>query len=151
MEAKMKKPCRLLNRYRDGELEPPLRALFESHMAACAECRRTIALLNNLVRVLKPAGPEAPPAFSERVARLAFERANTWDVMVTTWVRPTPAWIALAFSALLTTYMWLSPMLSPPVEPPGDYEIISSDTDITAGTYIQTVDFSTWLEVEEAR
>ena len=56
---------------------------------------QTVALLNNLVHILKPATPDAPPAFPERVARLAFERGRTWDCMVVSWLRPAPAWVGL--------------------------------------------------------
>ena len=144
MEIKMKKVCKLINQYRDGELDPARRAVFESHLPSCADCRQTIALFNNLAHVLRPAMPAVPPAFSERVARLAFERGRTWDVMVISWLRPAPAWIALALCVLLTSIMWLSPLFIQPVDAYGEYETLSSMS--TAAPQVQTEDFGTWLE-----
>lgn len=150
MTITMKKPCKLINQYRDGELDPIRRATFEAHLRTCTDCRQTVALLNNLVHILKPAAPEAPPAFSETVARKAFERGRTWDVMVVSWLRPAPAWgVALAFCALLTSLVWLSPLIVQPVDADSEYETLSGMS--TTTTQIQTEDFATWLDEGGAR
>jgi len=144
MEIKISRVCKLLNQYRDGELDAARKAVFESHLSSCADCRKTLALLNSLVQILRPAAPAVPPAFSERVARLAFERGRTWDVMVISWLRPAPAWIALIFCVLLTSIMWLSPLFVQPVDAYSEYETLSSMSTVTP--QVQTEDFGTWLE-----
>ena len=146
MKITMKKYCKLINQYRDGELDAAKRAEFEAHMAGCDRCHETLALLNNLVHILKPAAPEAPPAFSERVARLAFERGRTWDCMVVSWLRPAPAWAALAFCLLLTSIMWISPLITQSVDLRSEYEALTSMSTTTAAPQIETEDFETWPE-----
>ncbi len=150
MNIKMKKVCKLINKYRDGEIDPAARAAFEAHLHACVKCRQTLALLNNLVHILKPAAPDAPPAFSERVARKAFERGRTWDFMVVSWLRPAPAWVALVFCVLLTSIIWISPLIKQPGDVPSEYETLSSISTTSATPQIQTEDFDSWLE-EAAR
>ena len=144
MEFKNRKICKLLNRYRDGELDPARRAAFESHLSSCSDCRKTLALLNSLVRILSPGAPAVSQAFPERVARQAFDRGRTWDIMVISWLRPTPAWIALVACIVLTSLLWLSPSFVQPVDAYSEYETLSSMS--TATPQIQTVDFGTWLE-----
>ena len=144
MGLKINRICKLLNQYRDGELDPARRAAFESHLSSCSDCRKTLALLNNLVRILSPGAPAASQAFPERVARQAFERGRTWDIMVVSWLRPTPAWIALTFCVLLTSLLWLSPMFVQHVDAYSEYETLSSMS--TATPQVQAEDFSTWLE-----
>jgi anti-sigma factor RsiW len=144
MELKINKVCKLLSQYRDGELDPARKAAFESHLPSCADCRKTLALLTNLVQILRPGAPPVSPAFPERVARQAFERGRTWDVMVISWLRPTPAWIALTFCLLLTSLLWLSPMFVQRVDAFSEYETLSSMSTMTP--QVQAEDFGTWLE-----
>jgi anti-sigma factor RsiW len=146
MKITMKKVCKLINKYRDGELDPAARAGFEAHLTECAGCRQAIALLNNLVHILRPATPDAPPAFSERVARMAFERGRTWDFMVVSWLRPATAWVALAFCILITSLFWISPTVLQPVDAYGEYEVLSGMSTTSATPQIQTEDFDNWLE-----
>jgi hypothetical protein len=104
--------------------------------------------LNNLVQILKPGEPRAIPAFPERVARLAFEKANTWDVMVTAWLKPAPAWIALMVFAILSAAIWLSPLTAKKNDAYSQYEMISNDAVTTAtSNQIQTEDLSTWFQM----
>ena len=118
-------------------------------MKSCIDCRQTIALLNNVVYILKPATPEVPPAFSERIARKAFEQGRSWDMMVISWLRPASAWVALAFCTILMSLVWLSPLTVQPVDVDSEYEILSSMS--TTTTQVQTQDFATWLDEGVAR
>ena len=146
MEVKSTKYCRLIDRYRDGELEAPLRAGFEAHLGECPSCRGTIALLNNLVRILHPAQPPIPPAMPERIARQAFKRARKWDTMVISWLRPAPAWVALAVSIAFITFLWISPMIQTQ-DFYSEYETLLSGPSSISAPQIQTPeDFATWLE-----
>ena len=149
METKINRVCKLLNQYRDGELDPARKAVFESHLTSCTDCRKTLALLNNLVYILRPTAPAVPPAFYDRIARLAFERGRTWDAMVISWLRPTPAWIALTFCILLALLMWQSPLSVQHVDAYSEYETLSSMS--TATLQVQTEDFATWLEGGDIR
>jgi anti-sigma factor RsiW len=97
--------CKLFDRYRDGELNSAERNQYESHLAACEDCRARMSLLNNLVRFMK-AEEVRPLDLADRIAQQAFERGRSWDFEVLTWLRPGPALAALTlvialFSSLL--------------------------------------------------
>jgi anti-sigma factor RsiW len=146
MEGKPTNYCRLIDRYRDGELDPLLRAGFESHLGECAPCRGTIALLNNLVRILHPAQPPIPYAMPERIARQVFRRGRNWDTQVVSWLHPVPAWIALAVSIVFITFLWISPMIQP-ADDYSEYETFLSEQMTVSGPQIQSPeDLGTWLQ-----
>jgi anti-sigma factor RsiW len=126
MEIKKMIVCDLLSRYRDGELAPALKAEFESHLTLCNECRRALSLLNNIVRVLVPAVP-AIPISAELIAHRAFRQGTRWDLMVLSWIRPAPAYAALAFALLVSSLLWFVPM-SRPVDAYGEYEVLIATT-----------------------
>jgi anti-sigma factor RsiW len=141
----MKRACDLIDRYRDGDLDPALKAEFECHLESCTDCRRALALLNHLVQILRPMDQELPSGTPERIARRAFDKAGHWDAMVVFWLRPGPAWVALAFCLILTGIMWFAPRVRP-VDAYSEYEIMSSETAV-AGAQVQTdEDFATWVE-----
>jgi anti-sigma factor RsiW len=151
MEAKPTNYCRLIDRYRDEELDPPLRAGFEAHLGDCAECRGTIALLNNLVRILHPAQPTLSLGMPERIARQAFHRAREWDTMVISWLQPAPAWIALALSVAFITFLWVSPMIQP-ADTYSEYEKLVNEPLVVSTPQIQSPeDLATWLQEGGAR
>ncbi len=145
MEVKPTKYCKLIDRYRDGELDPSLRAGFESHLGECDVCRATIGLLNNMVRILHPAQPQVPPMMPERIARLAFRRARNWDNMVVSWLPPTPAWIALAVSVAFITFLWVSPIVQP-VDAYTEYERLVNEPMIVSTPQIQSPEDLFWQQ-----
>jgi anti-sigma factor RsiW len=146
MEVKSTDYCRLIDRYRDGELQPHLRSGFEAHLGECPSCRGTIALLNNLVRILHPAQPPVPPAMPEKIARQAFQRARNWDTMVISWLRPAPAWIAVAVSIAFITFLWISPMIQTQ-DVYSEYESLLSEPLSVSAPQIQSPeDLASWLQ-----
>jgi anti-sigma factor RsiW len=146
MEIKPTKYCRMIDRYRDGELDPLLRAGFESHLGQCESCRGTIALLNSLVRILQPVQPSLPEAMPERIARQAFRRARNWDTQVISWLRPVPAWIALAVSIAFITFLWVSPMIQP-TDAYSEYETFLNEQMTASAPQIQSPeDLGAWLQ-----
>ena len=98
--------CKMFDRYRDNELGPAERSQFESHLAACEDCRARISLLNNLVRVMK-AEEVRPVDIADRIAQRAFERGHSWDFEVLTWLRPGPALAALTLMIALFSSLWI--------------------------------------------
>ena len=146
MEVKSNNYCRLIDRYRDGELEAPLQAGFEAHLEDCPSCRGTIALLDNLVRILHPVQPPIPAAMPERIARQALRRARDWDTMVISWLRPAPAWFALAISIAFITFLWVAPMVQTQ-DVYSEYESLLSEPLSVSAPQIQSPeDLAAWLQ-----
>jgi anti-sigma factor RsiW len=136
--------CGLFNRYRDGELGAAQREVFEAHLRICVACRSDVAVLDNLTRALpEPAG--ALPGGAEIIARLAFELGRGWDAYVVSWLRPAPAWVAVALLSVAFV-LWLAP------EPDAyaEYETISRESEVmTAGGFPpihDDEDLVRWLE-----
>ena len=102
------KTCKLFDKYRDKELDDTERSRFEAHLAACDECRTKMARLNNLVSVLNRDRIRQID-LSEQIARKAFEEGRSWDILVVSWLRPGPAFAALALMFVLFSFLWLAP------------------------------------------
>ncbi len=100
--------CDLFDKYRDGELESAKRSEFESHLSACEDCRTKISLLNNLVQALKLEEIQ-PQDIADRIARQAFLKNKSWDVIVLSWLRPGPVLAALSLALALFSFLWLLP------------------------------------------
>ena len=98
--------CKLFDGYRDDELGPAERSLYESHLAACEDCRSRMSLLNNLVRVMK-AEEVRPLDLADQIAQRAFERGHSWDFEILTWLRPGPALAALTLMIALFSSLWI--------------------------------------------
>jgi anti-sigma factor RsiW len=99
--------CDLFDKYRDGELEAAEQGEFESHLAACDCCRTRMALLNNLVRILKQE-ESRPLDLADQIARKAFQKDDSWASLVVSWLRPGPAWAAaLSMMLVLFSFVWL--------------------------------------------
>jgi hypothetical protein len=100
--------CDLFDKYRDGELGSAEQSEFQSHLAICEECRCKISLLNNLVLVLKQE-EVSPPDLADRIARQAFLKSKSWDVLLVSWLRPGPVLAALSLMLILFSFLWLLP------------------------------------------
>lgn len=100
--------CDLFDKYRDGELESAKRREFESHLSACEDCRTKMSLLNNLVQALKLEEIQ-PQDIADRIARQAFLKNKSWDVIVLSWLRPGPVLAALSLALALFSFLWLLP------------------------------------------
>ncbi len=97
--------CKLFDRYRDNELSVTERTQFESHLEACKDCRTRMALLNNIVHLIR-SEEVRPVDVADRIAREAIRRGHSWDFEVLSWLHPGPAVAAAAlmlalFSSLL--------------------------------------------------
>jgi anti-sigma factor RsiW len=120
--------CSLFDRYRDGELGPAEQSKFQSHLAICEDCRGEMALLNNLVHILKQ--EEIPSLdLANRIARRAFLEQESWAALVVSWLRPGPAWAAaLSIMLVLFSFLWLMPG-SQKLDTYSEYEKLMSEAE----------------------
>lgn len=148
-------PCKLLDRYQDGELDEHQRNLFESHLPGCFKCRLAISILNNLVHSLNRRGHSFPPHRPEQIASRASRQMESWDLQVISWLRPIPAWttlvLALAFCSILGIF---SQDESKAV--PGEYEVLDGEIDSKGFGHQQPqfqndADLVGWLEQQGGR
>lgn len=100
--------CSLFDKYRDGELGDAGRIRFESHLATCEDCRTRMALLNNLVFVLRQENIQ-PVDLADRIARRAFSQTSSWDALVASLFRPRFAVAAVGLMFALCSFFWLAP------------------------------------------
>jgi anti-sigma factor RsiW len=143
--------CKLLDKYRDGELNSAERNGFDSHLAACEDCRMTISLLNNVVRLIK-AEEVQPLDMADRIAREAFQRAHSWDFEIISWLRPGPALAALTLMIALFSSLWMITG-NRQASAYSEYEKLMEEADaIDRGINLSQVrsdsEFVTWLEQE---
>jgi anti-sigma factor RsiW len=147
--VKSMRACKLLDKYRDGELSSAERNDFESHLAACEGCRMTMSLLNNVVHLIK-AEEVRPLDMADRIARQAFQRAHSWDFEIISWLRPGPALAALTLMAVLFSSVWMITG-NRQVSVYSEYEKLIDEADaVNLGTSLSQVqnnsEFSSWLE-----
>ena len=142
--------CNLFDKYRDGELDAVARSEFESHLAACQDCRTKMSLLNNLVQILKQEEIR-PPDLAAQIARRAFQPNNSWDALVISWLRPGPALAALTLVLALFSFLWLMPG-SQRVDTFSEYEALMDETDSVIAPAVSQVsndsELVLWLEQE---
>jgi hypothetical protein len=96
----------LFDKYRDGELVAAERSEFEAHLAICRDCRTKEALLDRVVSLVR-SEEVRPLDMADRVARLAFQRANSWDAEIISWLRPGPAMAAVTLLLVLCSSLWV--------------------------------------------
>ncbi len=146
----MRRLCEKFNQYRDGWLDPEQRRQFESHMADCEECRTLSILLNTMVRAIKNEDLPDLTIRSEQVADQAFERCRSWDVLLLSWLRPAPAWSALAVLAILLTFLWAAPFAgqtgSTVDEAPLQIEVEQVTQSVNTETNLTDDQLERWLE-----
>jgi predicted anti-sigma-YlaC factor YlaD len=148
--------CEWFDRFRDGELDAVQQAQFQSHLSECSDCRGKVALLNNMVHALRLGSAEAPLGFPERVARRAFTRRKSWDVLVVYWLRPAPVLAALIVALFIFSSLLLIPGLRSPEPTPytyGEYEtLVNESYGLNAAAGNSQVrsddDLFSWLEQE---
>jgi anti-sigma factor RsiW len=126
--------CDLFDKYRDGEVEDAEQLEFESHLATCDCCRTRMALLNNLVRILKEK-ELPPPDLADQIAQKAFQKDDFWASLVVSWLRPGPAWAAaLSMMLMLISFVWLMSGRQP-LDVYSEYEtLMNSETTLTLET-----------------
>jgi hypothetical protein len=98
--------CDWFDKYRDGELAAAERGEFEAHLAICHDCRARGALLDRVVCLVR-SEEVRPFDRAEQIARQAFQRANSWDAEIISWLRPGPAMAAVALLLVLFSSLWL--------------------------------------------
>ena len=143
--------CSLLDRYRDGELSAPERSRFESHMTSCEDCRTTMALLNNVVHIIRREDVR-PLDVADGIARQAFRRVNSWDYGIISWLRPKPALAALTLFLVLCSSLWVI-LGNRHASTYSEYEALmeeadASNLDAKASQVRNNSDFVAWLEQE---
>ena len=70
-------------------------------------------LLDNLAFVLKQDPVMMPRDLSRQIAKKAFRQNKSWDALVIGWLRPGPAFAALALACALFSALWLVPNYQP--------------------------------------
>jgi hypothetical protein len=146
--------CNLFDKYRDGELSRIERRDFEAHLIECDGCRAKMSFLDNLAFVLKQDRAVMPVDLSARIAYKAFHRHETWDALVIGWLRPGPAFAALALVCALFSALWFIPNYQP-TNAYSEYEMLIDEANAiyqeTGISQIQShADLIVWLE-QEAR
>jgi len=124
----MVRHCSWFDCYRDGELNPAQKAEFEAHLAICNDCRMKAQLLDRLVRVLELEEVGSPTTPGDLIAARAFEEPPSWDDVLVSWLRPAPAWSAVALLLILLLFAWGAPGTQP-ASVPGEYETLMSQRD----------------------
>jgi|WetSurMetagenome_2_1015567.scaffolds.fasta_scaffold199863_2 anti-sigma factor RsiW len=120
--------CDLFDRYRDNELGINEREGFESHLAACEECRAKTLLLDKVVLLLK--NEEVRPLnLADQIARKAFESKSSWASAVVSWLRPMPAVAALLLVGVLLSSIWLMTG-SRPASAYAEFEKLMEEADV---------------------
>jgi hypothetical protein len=104
----MMRACDLFDKYRDGELEDSARNAFTSHLATCEECQMRMALLNNLVFLLRQDSIQTSD-ISDLIAQKAFQKASSWDALVASWFRPKFAVAAVGLVLVLFSFLLFVP------------------------------------------
>jgi len=144
--------CSLLDKYRDGELGASDRSRFESHLASCEDCRTAMALLNNVVHLIKTEELR-PMDMADVIARKAFRRAHSWDYEVISWLRPLPALTALTLMLVLCSSLLIISG-NRPISTYSEYEKLMEEADASnlgarASQVSNISEFVSWLEQEE--
>jgi anti-sigma factor RsiW len=142
----MKTYCDLFNRYRDGMLDSKQAIQFESHVAACDQCRPRLFLLNNMVHAFSNQDIPVSKVPHGAIAARAFEQCGSLDVFLLSWLKPLPAWAGLAVFLVLATFLWVAPSVQQ--QPPGDYEdlITSGDQSRSLVNDLSDDKLESWLE-----
>jgi len=105
----MARECGWFDRYRDGELSPAQIADFEAHVAGCDGCRTKTLLLNRLVLALEREEAGSPVASPNSIAARACASPPSWDDVLVSWLKPAPAWSAVAVLLVLFALIWRAP------------------------------------------
>jgi hypothetical protein len=127
-----------LSEYLDDELSPPERAAFDAHLAACSECRSTVAALRTIVADARHLA-DVPPVndlWSGITARIAaqgqrprhfaaFKRAISARLSFTL---PQLAAAALALMVLSGALVWMAKS----GDPRADFDPIRAETESPA-------------------
>ena len=146
----MERLCDRFDQYRDGSLGPEQHRQFESHMVGCQECRTRFILLNNLVSAVRNTDLPDLAILTEQVADNAFERCASWDVLFLSWLKPAPAWSALAVLAFLLSFLWAAPFAiqtgSSDYEAPLLIEVEQVSQDVNTETSLTDDQLELWLE-----
>ncbi len=143
--------CNVFDKYRDGELDSAERNEFEKHMAVCEDCRTKMALLNNIIHVLKQ-GEIHPVDQADLIVRKAFGLGNSWDALVVSWLRPGQALVALTLMLILFSFLWIMPE-NQKINAYSEYQKLMNETDgILLGMSVSTdhndSEHMLWLEQE---
>jgi hypothetical protein len=139
------KICTLFDKYRDGELSGVEKREFEAHLAECSACRAKMSLLNNLTHILRQDPAVMPLDLSGQIARKAFQQNKTWDALVIGWLKPGPAFAALALACVLFSALWFMPNYQPS-NASSEYQMLLNEANaITLDSSIQQIQSDTEL------
>jgi anti-sigma factor RsiW len=141
--------CDWCDKYRDDELNAEERSQFEKHLSECKSCSENLAILNSFVHALTSQELQIPSALPERIARRAFQKSGSWDFLVTSWIRPAPAWYAFAVALIVLSILWAFPSISK-TNATSDYETLMmesnpANTSASAAQALTDEDMANWL------
>jgi anti-sigma factor RsiW len=143
--------CNDFDRFRDGELAASERSEFESHLAVCQDCRMKMALLNNLVSVLKSEEVRSMD-LADQIARRAFQQDSSWSALIVSWMRPGPVLATLALLFALFSFLLIIPA-NRQVSAYSEYEKLMSEADaanlVSATQIYNDSELRLWLSQEE--
>jgi anti-sigma factor RsiW len=143
----MKRLCDLFNRHRDGMLDEEQKLQFESHLAACDECRTRLMLLNNLVHLIRDQEIADQAARSEQIAERAYEQSDAWDTIFLFWLRPAQAWSVLAVLLILLSSLWVGPFAQQPTTGNEYGSLLAADDQaVSSVASLPDAEFEIWLE-----
>jgi len=129
--------CDLFDKYRDGELAAAGRSEFQAHLAICHDCRAKEVLLDRVAFLVR-SEEVRPLDVADRVARLAFRRANSWDAEIISWLRPGPAMAAVTLLLLLCSSLWVISNSRQTIYP--EYEKLMNEVDsVSLGSRLSQV------------
>ena len=143
--------CKQFDRYRDHELSVTERTQFESHLEVCEDCRTRMALLNNIVHLIR-SEEVRPVDMAERIAQEAIRRGHSWDFEVLSWLHPGPAVAAAALMlALFSSLLMISNSRQGSTY--GEYEKLMDEADtVNLSTNVSQThtdsELVVWLEQE---
>ena len=146
--------CDWFDKYRDDELDAEERDQFEKHMITCKDCAENLAILNNFVHALTSRELQIPAALPERIARGAFQKSGSWDFLITSWIKPAPAWYAFALLLLVFSILWAFPGIYGTTAY-SDYETLMMQsnpeyTSIGSAQSLSDDDMANWLKYGES-
>jgi len=129
--------CDLFDKYRDGELVAAERSEFEAHLAICRDCRTKEVLLDRVAFLVR-SEEVRPLDLADRVARLTFQRANSWDAEIISWLRPGPAMAAVTLLLILCSSLWVISNSRQAIYP--EYEKLMDEVDsVSLGSRLSQV------------
>jgi anti-sigma factor RsiW len=127
----------LLSDYREGQLNAPLRADLEGHLASCPHCPLLLAAISDVLDVLRsPLDLDPSASLAARVASASWKAARTATVVPLRRVQRLPAQVQ-ALAAGLAVCVTSAVLLLQSAPPPGRVAGRVKERTVNAAVYVQ--------------